>query len=256
MDLAAALRVLREDPADTAVLLDFDGTLAPIVEDPAAARPLPGVAEALAALTASYGRVAVVSGRPVAFLAAHVPAAVDLVGLYGLERRTGGSLVEDPVAAAWRATVDAAVAEARRSAGEGIEVEHKGLSLTLHVRRRPERAAAARAWAEATAARTGLQARPAKMSVELHPPVAVDKGTVVEELAGDLGGVGFVGDDVGDLPAFAAVARLGAQGRRAVRVVVDSPEATPEVRASADLVVDGPAGALELLRGLVPERRG
>jgi trehalose 6-phosphate phosphatase len=253
MDVAAALQALRADPADTAVLLDFDGTLSPIVDDPESARPLPGAAEAVAALVGPYGRVAVISGRPVAFLAEHLPPAVDLVGLYGLERRGAGALVEDPIAAAWRSTVDDAVAEARRTLPAHIEVEHKGLSLTLHVRRHPERAGEARRWADGVAARTGLHARRAKRSVELHPPVDVDKGTVVEELAGDLGAVCFVGDDVGDLPAFAAVARLGQQGRRTVRVVVDSPEATTEVRAAGDLVVDGPEGALELLRRLAPD---
>jgi trehalose 6-phosphate phosphatase len=251
MDAAAALDALRADPARTALLLDFDGTLAPIVDDPEAARALPGAPEVLAELARRYGRVAVVSGRPVAFLVAQLPPELDLVGLYGLERRIAGELLEDPVAAAWRATVDEVVEDARRTAGEGIEVEHKGLSLTLHVRRSPERAEVARRWADEAAARTGLHARRAKMSVELHPPVEVDKGTVVAELVGDLLAAGFVGDDVGDLPAFAVLARLAAQGRRTVRIVVDSPEATAEVRAAADLLVDGPAGALELLRGLL-----
>jgi trehalose 6-phosphate phosphatase len=251
MDAAVVLEALRADPARTAVLLDFDGTLAAIVDDPEAARPLPGAPDVLAALARTYARVAVVSGRPVAFLVQHLPPELDLVGLYGLERRVDGVLVEDPVAAGWRPTVDAVVDDARRSAGDGIEVEHKGLSLTLHVRRNPERAVAARRWADDAAARTGLHARRAKMSVELHPPVAVDKGSVVKELVGPLPVACFVGDDVGDLPAFAALARLASRGRQAFRVVVDSPEATAEVRAAADLVVDGPSGALDLLRRLV-----
>jgi trehalose 6-phosphate phosphatase len=251
MDAVAVLQALRADPGRTAVLLDFDGTLSPIVDDPESARPLPGVGGVLAALAVRYARVAVVSGRPVAFLVEHLPAEIDLVGLYGLERRTAGELVQDPVAAAWRTTVDAVVEEARRTAGTGIEVEHKGLSLTLHVRRRPDLAPAARRWAEDAAVRTGLQARPAKMSVELHPPVEVDKGTVVEELVGELPTACFLGDDVGDLPAFAALSRLAAAGRATFRVVIDSPEATEEVRGAADLVVDGPVGALELLRGLL-----
>jgi trehalose 6-phosphate phosphatase len=252
MDAAAVLDALRADPSRTALLLDFDGTLAAIVDDPEAARPLAGVPEVLADLARTYGRVAVVSGRPVAFLVEHLPPELDLVGLYGLERRIGGMLVEDPVAAAWRSTVDEVVEDARRTAGDGIDVEHKGLSLTLHVRRHPEQAEAALRWADDAAARTGLHARRAKMSVELHPPVEVDKGTVVEELVGDLTAVCFLGDDVGDLPAFAAVSRLVREGRAALRIVVDSPEATDEVRAAADLLVDGPEGALDLLRRLVP----
>ena len=92
-------------------------------------------------------------------------------------------------------------------------VESKGLSLTLHYRH-PSRARPAVAeWARQQAARSGLEVRPAKMSVELHPPIAADKGTAVEELVAGLAAVCFVGDDRGDLPAYDALDRLAAPGR-------------------------------------------
>ena len=80
--------------------------------------------------------------------------------------------------------------------------------------------------------------------------MAVDKGTVVEALGASLEAVCFLGDDVGDLPAFAALDVLRSRGVHTVKVGVKTAEAPPEVLAHADLVVDGPLGALELLRTL------
>jgi len=88
------------------------------------------------------------------------------------------------------------------------------------------------------------------MACELRPPVPTDKGTVVRDLAKGFSAVACFGDDLGDLPAFAALARLAGQGTAIARVAVVDPESPPEVAAAADLVVEGPAGALELLRRL------
>jgi len=84
--------------------------------------------------------------------------------------------------------------------------------------------------------------------VELRPPVQRDKGTVVEELAGPFEAACFLGDDLGDLPAFEALRRLDAT---TVAVGVKSAEVDPRVIAAADVVVDGPEGALEFLRQLL-----
>jgi trehalose 6-phosphate phosphatase len=250
-----ALARLRHDPASTALFLDFDGTLAPIVVDAAAARPLPGSAEVLTALARRYAVVAVVSGRPVSFLRAHLPPAVEWHGLYGLESAIAGNAVVHPAAAAWRDVIDAVAADARAAGLAGLDVEHKGLSLTVHHRRHPEVAASALTWATAAAARSGLELRTAKMSLELHPPIAVDKGTVVASRAAGMSAAGFVGDDVGDLPAFAALDALAAQGVATVKVAVRTPETAAALLAQADLAVDGPDGALALLRALLEEER-
>ena len=248
--IGAALEPLRSDPSGSAVIVDFDGTLAPIVVDPRAARPLPGVGEVLLALARRYARVAVVSGRPLAYLGAHLPASIDVAGLYGLEERRSGELVEHPLAATWRPVIDETAAAALDQLPEGVEVEHKGLSLTLHTRRHPERAEQAAAWAATMGAATGLDVRGGKQSVELHPPIDVDKGTVVSGLVAGLRAACFLGDDLGDLPAFAALDRFAAGGGAAVRIAVASAEAPPELLAAADLQVDGPQGALELLQAL------
>jgi trehalose 6-phosphate phosphatase len=195
--------------------------------------------------------VAVVSGRPVEFLARCLPPSLTLSGLYGLEVLDRGRRRDHPSGGAWREVVDdvASYSAARGPAGMGVE--SKGLSLTLHYRTRPEIAPDVLAWAERQAARSGLEVRPARMSVELHPPIAADKGSAVEEVARGLDAVWFVGDDVGDLPAFDALDRLAAAGVEATKVAVRSDEAPAELLDRADLVVDGPEGVLALLESLL-----
>ena len=249
-DQIGALAPFTDRPADAAVLLDFDGTLSPIVEDPASARPLDGVTDVLTRLAARFGLVGITSGRPVDFLLPLLPDGLVLSGLYGLEVVRDGRRSDRAGAGAWREVVaDVARSSADRGP-DGMGVESKGLSLTLHYRSRPELADAVAEWARQQGARSGLEVRPAKMSVELHPPIAADKGTAVEELVAGLAAVCFVGDDRGDLPAYDALDRLAARGVHALRVAVASDEAPDELIDRADLVVDGPAEVLDLLNRL------
>jgi trehalose 6-phosphate phosphatase len=247
-DLLAPLRAV---PARAGVLTDFDGTLAPTVDDPASAAPLEGVAGLLGELARRYRIVAVLSGRPVSFLAAQLPPTVVLSGLYGLEIQRDGRRDDHPAGEAWREVIDAVASAAEASGPEGMRVEPKGLSLTLHYRGRPDIAPAVLAWAEDESARSGLTVRAAKMSVELHPPIAADKGTAVRDLAGGLSAVCFLGDDVGDLPAFDELDALAESGVATVRIAVRSDEAPGELLARADLIVDGPAGAALVLEALL-----
>jgi trehalose 6-phosphate phosphatase len=242
------------EPAHSALFLDFDGTLAAIVEDPTGAHPLPGVPALLAELAVTFALVAVVSGRPTAFLAEVLgePAGVTLVGLYGLERALRG-----PEHARWAGIIDEVVAEARADAPAGIYVEPKGLTVTLHWRHAPDRKDWVLAFAEHQHARHGLAVHEGRAERELRPPLHVDKGTVVRSLAaehaGQLRAAAVFGDDVGDLPAFAAVGELTAPGGRpfaAVKVAAVDAESPPEVAARADLTVRGAQGAVELLRTL------
>jgi trehalose 6-phosphate phosphatase len=245
-----ALAALRADPGSTTVATDFDGTLSPIVDDPAAARPLDGVVDVLDGLAGRYATVAVVSGRPLSFLEAHLPASVDLVGLYGLEARLGGARTALAGVDPWRDEVERVAVLARAQLPPEVGVEPKGLSLTLHHRTHPELAGMVGEVALALAAESGLLLRPARMSVELHPPVAADKGTALAELVAGRRAACFVGDDAGDLPAYDALDAFAAAGGAAVRVAVDSAEAPPGLLERADLVVDGPAAVVDLLRSL------
>lgn len=249
MDRAAALDALAAAPERTAVLTDFDGTLAAVVDDPAEARPLPGAVDALEALRERGFIVVVISGRPVAFLARHLPAEIDLSGLYGLEWRRSGEVGEHPGATTWAAAVEEAVDRAREAL-PGILVEPKRLTLTLHYRTAPERRAEVEAYAEAESERTQLEARPAKSSVELHPPVEADKGTAVAEVIAGRSAMEaacFLGDDVGDLPAFAALDQLAAGGIRTVKIGVSSSEAPDELAAVTDVLLDGSDDAVRFL---------
>jgi trehalose 6-phosphate phosphatase len=239
------------DPADAGVFTDYDGTLSPIVADPFAAAPLPGVADVLHGLAARFYIVGVVSGRPLDYLIEQLGTGLWLSGLYGLETLENGKRIEAPQAAEWRAVVAGAVERARREFDDAVEP--KGLSLTLHFRTRPELGPVVRAWADEDASTSGLVVRAAKASVELHPPVKADKGTVIERASAGLRAVCFLGDDVGDLPAFDGLDRLAAAGVHTIRVGVATEEAPPELLARADVVVDGPQGALEVLQRLAAD---
>jgi trehalose 6-phosphate phosphatase len=248
------LAPFRDDPGGTGVFSDFDGTLAAIVEDPASARPLPGVVDALGALAGRYGRVGVISGRPASFLAEHLGGrGLFLSGLYGLEFVEEGSgevrAIEE--AAPWREIVEEVAAAGDAALPAGISVERKGLCLTVHHRHDPSREPESRASVEARAEQTGLVVHPARMSFELRPPLERDKGTVLAEAAAGRAHVCFLGDDRGDLTAFDALDRMAGEGATVLRVGVDSDEAPAALLERADIVVEGPEGSLSFLRGLL-----
>ena len=251
MKLPAALDALAGQPERAGVYTDFDGTLAPIVDNPSEARALPGSAETLGALADQYARVGVISGRPGRFLLDNIGApGTDLWGEYGLERVVDGEVRAAEGAERWREVVEGVVGRAEAS-GVAERVERKSLSVTLHWRADPAREAAVRDWATAEAVRTGLEQLPARKAVELRPPLRRDKGTALEEAAAGLAAVCFLGDDRGDLAAFDALDRLAEGGINVTRIGVRSPEMPEELERRADIVVDGPQGALELLEALV-----
>jgi trehalose 6-phosphate phosphatase len=177
--------------------------------------------------------------------------AAELVGLYGMERASGeGEVDVSSAALAWTADLAAAADEAEATAPDGVIVERKGLATTIHYRLAPEESGWAVHFAADQVTRRGLVAHPGKMSVELRPPVTTDKGTVVAELAGGLKAVCFIGDDLGDLPAFSELARLRASGSSTLAVAVESAETPRQLIEGADLVVDGPGGVAGLLDAL------
>ena len=245
------LTLFRADPGAVALILDFDGTLSPIVDHAGDAIPTTGVPDLLVCLRDRVGLIAVVSGRPVDFLLPLLPTGLVLAGLYGLELEVGGERRDHPQAGNWREVVDDVAGLAEVRGPDGMVVERKGLSLTLHYRSAPDQEAATEAYAAEEAQRSGLVARPARMSWELHPPIEVDKGTAVLDLVGDLRAVAFAGDDVGDLPGFDALDELDGRGVATLRIAVDSAEAPLEILDRADIVVPGPDGLVALLESLV-----
>lgn len=244
--------VLASDLEHTAVLTDFDGTLSTVVPNPATAAPLPGAVATLERLAQRAHTVAVISGRPLDFLTGHFGAGVTLSGLYGLETRRNGLISRPTEVESWRATIADTVTAARAELPGDVRIEHKGLALTLHYREAPDRREAVEEWALNRSNSSGLRMAEARCSVELNPPLSVDKGTVVVSLA-DVPGVRhacYLGDDRADAAAFAALRRLRGKGITTHTVAVRGAETPSEVLAAADEIVEGPAAALGLLQRL------
>jgi len=271
MDLEASLRTpagraaldrLRADPTRALVALDFDGVLSPIVPRPEDARPLPGTLVVLAELAALVGRVAVVSGRPAADAASRgldaVPGLV-ILGHYGLERWEDGVLstpAEHQGIASLRVALQAVVTVAPA----GTTLEDKGHSLAVHTRRTADPVGTLdslhRPVADA-AAGLGLEVVPGRYVLEVRPP-GMDKGQAVTSLVEEVGArsVVYAGDDLGDLPAVAALHVLRERDIASMIVCSDSPESPALLRDAADVVVDGPDGVREALEAIAADLQG
>jgi trehalose 6-phosphate phosphatase len=254
----AGLAALLDDPGRALVALDFDGTLSPIVADPAKARAHPGAVPALREVAAVVGTVAVITGRPAA-------SAVDLggfeavpglivLGHYGLERWADGTLDSPPSLPG----VEAARARlpgllARAGAPDGTRIEDKGHAVAVHTRQAADPQAALdrlRDPLAGLAAQYGLAVEPGRMVIELRPQ-GMDKGQALRTLVQQRkpSAVMFCGDDLGDVAAFDAVRELRREGVPGLTVFSGSAEVTA-LAQPADLVVDGPDGVVALLGAL------
>ncbi|MGW0995138.1 trehalose-phosphatase [Streptomyces sp. NPDC002520] len=257
------LRALLARPRSAVIALDFDGTLAPIVADPEQARAHPDAVPALAALAPKVASVAVVTGRPAGVAVRHggfagVPGLdhLTVLGHYGAERwdAVTGTVTAPPPhpgVAAVRAELPGVLDSV--GAWHGTWIEEKGRALAVHTRRAEDPQAAfeaLRAPLADLATRHGLIVEPGRMVLELRPP-GMDKGIALLDHARATGAesVLYAGDDLGDLPAYAAVDKLRSDGVPGLLVCSGSTEVT-ELAERADLVVDGPGGVVSLLRNL------
>jgi trehalose 6-phosphate phosphatase len=180
------------------------------------------------------------------------PRGVQLVGLYGLEWiDSAGQRAVVPEAAPWEQVIAAVAAQASERAPAGVYVEPKGLTVTLHWRQAPEQRSWIEEFAQAQIGHSGLIAHLSGLSLELGPPLQVDKGTVAIGLVSGLSAVAAFGDDWGDLPVFRALGDLRPAGVAVARVAVAHGESPPEVAAEADVVVASAAEAVELLQSLL-----
>jgi trehalose 6-phosphate phosphatase len=262
--LSEALAPLRADPARAAILLDIDGTLAPIVERAADARVPPGTRRLLAEIARRYGVVACVSGRRASEARAMVAiGTISYLGSHGAEILRAGwtEPVVDPEIEDWTERIhefarESDTAELRRLR---VRLEDKGPIVAFHWRGAPDEEAA-RAAIDVIATRAeaaGLRTHWGRKVLEVRPPVRIDKGAGIETFLADtdVDVALYVGDDRTDLDAFHALVRLAAAGRisRAIRVGVRSEEGPSEITEEADVVVDGTDGVVELLATLAAD---
>ncbi|MEU6507745.1 trehalose-phosphatase [Streptomyces sp. NPDC046942] len=260
------LAALLAQPRTAVVGLDFDGTLAPIVADPEQARAHPDAVPALARLAPKVASVAVITGRPAAVAVryggfAGVPGLdhLTVLGHYGAERwdaatGTVTAPAPHPGVAAVRAELPGVLE--RAGAWPGTWIEEKGRAVAVHTRRAADPEAAFEALCGPLtdlAARHGLIVEPGRLVLELRPP-GMDKGVALGEHVRATGATSvlYAGDDLGDLPAYAAVEKLRSDGIPGLLVCSGSTEVT-ELAERADVVVDGPAGVVDLLRALADQ---
>ncbi|MCX4828484.1 trehalose-phosphatase [Streptomyces sp. NBC_00006] len=249
-------------PHRAVIAIDFDGTLAPIVPDPDQARAHPDVVPALAALAPKVAAIAVVTGRPASVAVRHggfsgVPGLEHLVvlGHYGAERwdavtGTVSAPAPHPGVATVRAELPGVLAES--NLWHDTYIEEKGRAVAIHTRRAKDPQAAFDTLREPLAelaARHGLIVEPGRMVLELRPP-GVDKGVALTEYVREVGAesVLYAGDDLGDLPAFAAVEKLRSDGVPGLLVAADT--VVTELADRADLLVEGPGELAAFFSGL------
>jgi trehalose 6-phosphate phosphatase len=228
------------------LFLDFDGTLVELAEHPEAVQVASRTVTLLDRLGDMLeGRLALISGRPVAQLRQWLAAPVTIVGSHGIEYDW-----RDGRAAA--VTTPAALEDVRKAMEAwaaqqpGIVVEDKPLGIALHFRQRPGAEQACVALARDLAKRHGLQVQPGKMMIEVRVGGG-DKGTALRTLMREPEMAGtrpvFMGDDHTDEPGFAAAAELGGAG-----VLVGPARAT-----AASYRLDGVGSALEWLEAAAAE---
>ncbi len=269
--LVEALEPMRSDPGHAAVLLDIDGTLAPIVRHAADAHVPEATRTLLIEIAKRYRLVGCVSGRR-ATTARQIVAigTIAYVGNHGGELlRPGATRPEtDPEISAWTERVRAFTARAYTAEHQRLRVrcEDKEAIAAFHWRGAPDedRAAAAVREIARQAEEEGFVVHWGRKVLEVRPPVVLDKSLGVtalvsscdDEAAGPGNGVKvalYVGDDATDLDAFAGLRALVASGEleRAFCVAVSSDEVPPDLTAQADLTIEGTSGVRGLLEALL-----
>jgi trehalose 6-phosphate phosphatase len=264
-----ALEPLRSDPAHAAVLLDIDGTLAPIVRHAADAHVPEATRTLLIEISKRYRLVGCVSGRRAA-IARQIVAigSIAYIGNHGGELlRPGATRPElDPDLTAWSERVREFARRAYTSEHQRARVrsEDKEAIAAFHWRGAPDEHAAAalvRDIAE-LAEREGFAVHWGRKVLEVRPPIRLDKGLGVSVLltgsearnnGSPIARAVYVGDDTTDIDAFVALRALLDAGTLefALCVAVASEETPPELLERADMTIDGQSGVRGLLEALL-----
>jgi len=260
--LVEALEPVSSDPGRSAVLLDIDGTLAPIVRHSEDAQVPQATRTLLIEVARRYRVVGCVSGRRAGTARQMVAiGTIAYIGNHGGELlRPGATRPEiDPELARWTERVRSFAERAYTAEHQRMRVRHedKEAIAAFHWRGAPDELRAAEAVRELAerAQAEGFAIHWGRKVLEVRPPVTLGKGVGIVALLGadSLRGALYVGDDTTDLDAFRGLRELVRSGSlaHAICVAVSSEEEPPELAREADLTVDGPAGVRGLLEALL-----
>lgn len=267
--LLEALQPLRSDPEHAAILLDIDGTLAPIVRHAADAHVPEATRTLLIEISKRYRLVGCVSGRRAATARQIVSiGSIAYIGNHGGELlRPGATRPElDPDLTAWSERVRefAERVYTPEHQRQRVRSEDKEAIAAFHWRGAPDEHVAAELVREIAvhAEQEGLVAHWGRKVLEIRPPVALDKGlgvTALLQSAADredgspIGAALYVGDDTTDIDAFRSLRALkdGGSLSYALCVAVGSDETPQELADEADLIIDGTSGVRSLLEALL-----
>ncbi len=257
-----ALQAIIRSPGDTLVSLDFDGTLAPIVDDPEQAYADRAAVTALGRLAECVRAVVVITGRPVhtavrlrGFDSVPGLKCMVVLGQYGVERwnADGNEYAIPPEPAEIIAVADELPDLLAELGLTDARIEHKGRAIGVHTRSLPDPEAAYARLAEPVgelARSHQLRVEPGKQVWEIRAP-GVDKGGALRSFVAEVGArqVIFAGDDLGDVPAFDAVRQLRDEGVEGLLVCSASYE-EDALAKFADVILDGPTGVAGWLTDL------
>ncbi len=254
-----AMRAVMERPEQTMLALDFDGTLAPIIDDPEHAHADPTAVAALSRLGSLLGAVVVITGRPArtavrlgGFREATGLTSMTVLGQYGVERwDAAGDTFDLPPTPEGITHVQEELPGLLEGLGlEDVRIEDKGRAIGVHTRELDDPATAFDRLADPLAEladRHDLKLEPGKNVWEIRAP-GIDKGDALRAMVAETGVscIIFAGDDLGDLPAFRAVEQFRTEGLPGLLVCSASHE-EDALAELADLVVEGPSGVAEWL---------
>lgn len=228
------------------LITDMDGTLSPIVPVPDDAAPTTRNRQLLKALSASLALVAVVSGRAVddLYKRVNLPELV-YAGNHGLERWRDGEVVPTPQAADYRPNLEAVIEMLEPQLPDGMWIEDKRATLSLHYRDTANPTQTADAYAtklQTIAESHDLRVFEGRMIFELRPPLDIDKGTVFKQLIAeyDLQAALYLGDDTTDADALKMAQQLRQDNTcYALALGIESDETPQDVLTFADALIAG-----------------
>lgn len=244
------------------LVTDVDGTISPIVDDPDAAQVTPRNRELLHSLRAHLTLVAVISGRTVTDVRnkVNVPGLV-YIGNHGLEWWVNNRVERSPDVQQYRPAIEAALHLLQAEQVEGMFIENKDATLSVHYRTTPNPHTVETTFfpiVKRIATEHGLKVFKGRMVFELRPPIAINKGSAFRQIVEQyqLDAALYLGDDTTDADALTMARQLRQEGScHALGMAVLSEDTPDVVRESADLSLSGVADVEAFLSWLLNARK-